>query len=171
MARSADRSVPILAPVSMSPEGGGASDRPQRQVRLMPGQRVRPPHVGRSPVPRHVTGTMAHVPSPPRSSPGATVAAAHRAIAPVHGHITALAYVPRAGLRGAGGVTGTSTSGDDSSRSPLSRKRGPSARLRSPLQIPAERSAQIRPPSAWRWQLAPFAGAWRRGSAGQEGFQ
>jgi hypothetical protein len=42
-------------------EGGGASDGRQCQVRLVPGQRVRPPHAGRSPVPRHVTGTIAHV--------------------------------------------------------------------------------------------------------------
>ncbi len=69
-------------------EGGGASYRPQCQVGLMPGQRVRPPSAGRSPVPRHVTGTLAHIPSPPRDQgPRATVAAAHRVIAPVQGHI------------------------------------------------------------------------------------
>jgi len=54
----------------------------------MLGQRVRPPHATRSPVPRHVTGTMAHVPiTPARSTPGATVAARHRATVPVYGHI------------------------------------------------------------------------------------
>jgi len=52
-------------------EGGGASDRPQRQVGLMAGQRGRPPPACRSPVPRHVTGTMSHVPiTPARSRPG-----------------------------------------------------------------------------------------------------
>jgi hypothetical protein len=46
-------------------EGGGASQRPQCQVRLVPGQRRRQPHAGRSPVLRHVAGTMAHVPITP----------------------------------------------------------------------------------------------------------
>jgi len=46
-------------------ERGGASEGPQCQVRLVPGQRARPPHAGSSPVLRHVTGTMAHVPITP----------------------------------------------------------------------------------------------------------
>jgi hypothetical protein len=52
-------------------EGGSASDHHQGQVRLMPGQCVRPPRAGSSPVPRLVTGTMAHVSiTPARSRPG-----------------------------------------------------------------------------------------------------
>lgn len=51
-------------------QSSGASDRPQCQVGLMAGRCVRPPHAG-SPVPRHVTGTPAHVPiTPGRSRSG-----------------------------------------------------------------------------------------------------
>jgi len=46
-------------------QGGGAREHSQCQVQPVPGQRGRPPHAGRSPVPRHVTGTMAHVPITP----------------------------------------------------------------------------------------------------------
>jgi hypothetical protein len=68
-------------------QGGGASDRRQCQVRLTPGQRVRLPQAGRSPVPRHVTGTMAHVfITPARSRPVGHCNAAHQVIAAVHGH-------------------------------------------------------------------------------------
>jgi len=81
-------------------EGGGASYRPQRQVRLRPGQCVRPPRVGGSLVPRHVTGTLAHCPITPGAirARGTTVAAAYRGIAPVRGHMITLAWVPRAGF-------------------------------------------------------------------------
>jgi hypothetical protein len=48
-------------------QGDGACYRPQGQVWLMLGQGVGPPHAGRGPVPRQVTGMLAHCPYHPRA--------------------------------------------------------------------------------------------------------
>lgn len=118
-------------------EGGGASYRPQRQVRLRPGQCVRPPRVGGSLVPRHVTGTLAHCPI----TPGAIRGPWHHGSSGIPGNSAGSGphdypcLGAACGLCGAGSVTGTIASGDGSWRSPLGGKRWPSAGLRSPLRL------------------------------------